>query len=109
MKEVRQGKSLVRTRITDFKSTLGFPGGSIIKNLATSAGDIGPIPGRRKSPGEGNSIPIQHSCLGNPIDRGAWCIQSMGSQRVRHDSRTTTNNYNYKQLQIYSGGNDKQN
>ena len=46
VKEVRQGKSLVRTKITDFKSTLGFPGGSVIKNLAANAGDVGPVPGR---------------------------------------------------------------
>ena len=39
-----------------------------------------------KSPGEGHGNPLQYSCLENPMDRGAWkTIQSMGSQRVRHD------------------------
>ena len=39
-----------------------------------------------RSPGGGNGNPLQYSCLGNPMDRGAWwTTQSMGSQRVRHD------------------------
>ena len=28
--------------------------------------------GSRRSPGEGNGNPLQYSCLGNPMDRGAW-------------------------------------
>ena len=51
---------------------LGFPGGSGVKNPPANAGDIGPILGSRRSPGEGNCNPLQHSCLGTPIDRGAW-------------------------------------
>ena len=30
------------------------------------------IPGSERSPGEGNGNPLQHSCLGNPMDKGAW-------------------------------------
>ena len=51
---------------------LGFPGGSVVKNPPASAGDAGLIPGSGRSPGEGNGNPLQYSCLGNPIDRGAW-------------------------------------
>ena len=36
------------------------------------ATDVGSIPGLRRSPGEGNGNPLQYSCLGNPMDRGAW-------------------------------------
>ena len=36
------------------------------------AGDQGLIPGSGRSPGEGNGNPLQHSCLENPMDRGAW-------------------------------------
>ena len=36
------------------------------------AGDVGWIPGLERSPGEGNDNPLQYSCLGNPMDRGAW-------------------------------------
>ena len=51
---------------------MGFPGGSVVKNLPASAGDKGSIPGSGKSPGEGNGNPLQYSCLGYPMDRGAW-------------------------------------
>ena len=49
-----------------------FPGGSVGKESACNAGDLGSIPGSGRSPGEGNGNPLQYSCLGNPIDRGAW-------------------------------------
>jgi len=49
-----------------------FPGGSVVKNLPASAGDMGLIPRSGRSPGEGNGKPLQYSCLGNPTDRGAW-------------------------------------
>ena len=42
-----------------------------VKNLPASAGDQGSIPGLGRSPGEGNGNPLQYSCLGNPMDRGA--------------------------------------
>ena len=54
---------------------LGFPGGSVIKNLPANAGDtrdVGSIPGVGRSPREVNGNPLQYSCLGNPLDRGAW-------------------------------------
>ena len=53
-------------------STLGFPGGTVVKNLPANAEDVCSIPGSGKFPGEGNGNPLQYSCLGNPMDRGAW-------------------------------------
>ena len=50
-----------------------------------SAEDAGSIPGSESSPGGGHGNPLQDSCLGNPLDRGAGGLQSMGLQRVRHD------------------------
>ena len=47
----------------------------MVKNLpakAEDAGDSGLIPGLGRSPGIGNGNPLQYSCLGNPMDRGAW-------------------------------------
>ena len=41
-------------------------------NAEDVAGDAGSIPGSGRSPGEGNSNPLQYSCLGNPKDRAAW-------------------------------------
>ena len=45
---------------------------SVGKSSACNAGDLGSIPGSRRSPGEGNDNPLLYSCLENPIDRGAW-------------------------------------
>ena len=44
----------------------------MVKNLPANARDVGLIPDSGRSPGGGNSNPLQYSCLGNPMDRGAW-------------------------------------
>ena len=44
----------------------------MVKNLPAIAGDAGLIPGSGRSPGGGNGNPLQYSCLGNLMDRGAW-------------------------------------
>ena len=47
----------------------------VVKNLPTSVGDareVGLIPKWGRFPGVGNGNPLQYSCLGNPVDRGAW-------------------------------------
>ena len=44
----------------------------LVKNLPGNAGDLDSIPALGGPPGEGNSCPLQYSCLGNPMDRGAW-------------------------------------
>ena len=57
-----------------FKS-LGFPDGEEVKNLPANAGhtrDVGSISGLGRSPGIGNGKPLQHCCLENSMDRGAW-------------------------------------
>ena len=48
------------------KRPMGFPAGSGVKK------DFGSILGLGRSPGEGNGNPLQPSCLGNLMDRGAW-------------------------------------
>ena len=54
---------------------MGFPGGSVVKNPPANAGDMGLIPGLGRSPGVGNGNPLQYSCQGNPMDRGAlWAV-----------------------------------
>ena len=50
----------------------GLLGGSDGKEFACNAGDLGSMPGSGRSPGEGNGNPLQYSCLGNPMDKGAW-------------------------------------
>ena len=54
-----------------YYSMIGLPGGSDCKESACNAGDPGLIPGLGRSPGEGNEYPLEYSCLGNPMDRGA--------------------------------------
>ena len=57
---------------------MGFPCGSVVKNLPANVGDADSIPGSGKSPGKGNGNPLQYSCLGNPLGRGAWCATVHG-------------------------------
>ena len=40
--------------------------------MPVNTGASGSIPGSVRCPGEGNGSPLQYSCLGNPMDRGAW-------------------------------------
>ena len=57
---------------------LGFPGGTVVKNLPANTGDtrdVGLIPGG------GHGTLLQYSCLGNPMDRGAWWAKVQGVTR----------------------------
>ena len=47
-------------------------GDSVVRNPSANAGDADSIPGSGRSPREGNSNPLQYSCLENPMVRGAW-------------------------------------
>ena len=47
-------------------------GGSVVNSLPASAGDVGSVSGLGRAPGEENGYPLQCSCLGDPMDRGAW-------------------------------------
>ena len=71
----------------------GFPGGSVQKNLPADAGDArdaGVIPGWGRSPGGGNGNPLQYSCLGSPMDRGAWwaAVHGVAKSQTRLSSHT---------------------
>ena len=48
----------------------------MVENPSANAGDIGSIPDLERAPGEGNGYLLQYSCLGNPVDRGAWRAKS---------------------------------
>ena len=50
---------------------MGFPDGSVVKNPPANAGDPGSAHWSGRSLGEGNGKPLQYSCLGNPMNRGA--------------------------------------
>ena len=55
-----------------FSIIIRYPGGSEAKSPPADAGDLDSVPGSGRSPGEGNGNPLQYSCLGNPMDKGAW-------------------------------------
>ena len=102
---------------------MGFPGGSEVKASACNAGDPGSIPGlgrslwlsskdsacspgdvgdavailgSGRSPTRGNSNPLQYSCLGNPMDRGAWRATVYGVAKSR--TRLSTHSRNMPQM-----------
>ena len=80
-----------RLLIKTLMPSWGFPGCSDGKESACNVGDLGSILFWGRSPGEGNSYPLQYSCLENSMDRGAWQpLQSMGSQRVGYHWVTFT-------------------
>ena len=72
---------------------MGFPGRAMVMNPPANAGDAGDtssIPGLGKYLRVGNGNPLQYSCLGNPMDRGAWqAVVHKGRKRVRHNLATT--------------------
>ena len=78
------GKSLNFLNISN--TCLSSPSSSVVKNPHASAGDMGLIPGSGRSPGGGNGNPLQHSCLENPMGRGAWRATVHG---VSKESDTT--------------------
>ena len=66
--------------------TPGHPGDSVVMNTTANAGDAGLILVSGRSPGEGHGHPLQYSCLGNLMDRGAWQSTVYG---VAKESDTT--------------------
>ena len=64
------------------RHTKGFRGVSVVKSPPASATDSASILGSGRSPGGGNGNPFRHSCLGNPISRGAWraTVQSVAKE-----------------------------
>ena len=65
---------------------MGFPGGSDGKEFSCNGENLGLIPGLGRSPGESHGNPLWYSCLEDPHGQEEpGGLQSMGSQRVRHD------------------------
>ena len=64
----------------DCKDT-GFPGVSGVRNPPAHEGDVGSIPGLGRYSGEENGNPLQYSCLGYPMDRGAWLATVHGASK----------------------------
>ena len=79
---VRQGSYITNVNILKTESNeafhvfpqarYDFPGGSESKASVYNTGDLGSFSRLGRFPGEGNSNPLQYSCLENPMKRGAW-------------------------------------
>jgi len=95
--------------LSQTNTSCGLPGGSVVKNLPANtghAGDMSSISGLRRSSGEGDGNPLQYSCLGNPMERGAWwaTVHRVTKSRTWLSNWTTTNNnktfHKYHHLKI---------
>ena len=72
------------------------------KESAWNVGDAGMIPGLGRSPGGWNGNPLQHFCLENSMDRGAWQATVHGVPRVGHDLATKPSLPKWKPVRIFS-------
>ena len=72
----------METQNTVFEISQGLPYISDGKESACNAEDPGSIPGSGRSLGEGNSNPVQYSCLENSMDRGAWWASPWGRKEL---------------------------
>ena len=76
----------------EFQKNIYFSFCSEVKVSACNAGDMGPIPGLGRSPGEGNGNPLQYSCPENPMDGGACCatVHRVAKSQTRLSNFTFT-------------------
>ena len=88
-----QAQIIPDSRFLCLPPVIRCPGGSDSKDSkeCLQLGDLGLIPGLGRSPEEVQGYPLQYSCLENPMEEELGRLQSMGSQRVRHDWVTNTN------------------
>ena len=82
---------------------MGLPGGAVVKNPPASTGDMGFILGLGRSPGEGSGNPLQYSCLGNLLDRGAWwtAVHEVAKESDIIYRLNSSNRYRYIDICIY--------
>jgi len=78
------------------------PGDLVVKDLPANAGDMGLILVLGRFPREGNGNPFQYSCLGNPMDRGAWW--AIIHEVVRGSDMSLQLNNNNIYMYILAGG-----
>ena len=87
-------KGLISKTYKQLIQLSGFLLGSVSKEPACNAEDLGLIPRLGRSPREGNGNPLQDSCLENLMNRGAWQTTVHGVARVGHDLATKPPPYN---------------
>ena len=75
-----------------YKVPQGFPGSSVVMNSPANArdtGDMDSTSGSERSPRIGNGNPVQYSCLGNSMDRGAWwaTVHGVTKSMTKHETQ----------------------
>jgi len=73
----------------------------VVKNSSAKQEFVGSIPGLGRSPGEGNDNPLQYSCLGNLMDRGAWLATVHGVARVGHNVATKQQQFDTQEVYLH--------
>ena len=73
----------------------------MVKNSSAKQEFVGSIPGLGRSPGEGNDNPLQYSCLGNLMDRGAWLATVHGVARVGHNVATKQQQFDTQEVYLH--------
>ena len=68
----KSSEKQVKETVSNMESELAFSLQQDDKERTCNVGDLGSIPGLRRSPGDGNGYPFQYSCLENSVDRGDW-------------------------------------
>ena len=83
--------------------SLGFPGGTVVKNLPDKARDSCSFLGLGQSPGGGNGNPLQYSYLENSMDRGAWwaTVQGVIKSRTRLSDCVSTHHTWYSCIAMF--------
>ena len=83
--EILTNHPLGKIKLPEYCSRLNCvphsPAGSDSKETGLNAGDSASNPGSGRSPGECNGNPFQYSCLGNPMDKGAWWARVHGAAK----------------------------
>ena len=73
----------------------------MVKNSPAKQEFVGSIPGLGRSPGVGNDNPLQYSCLGNLMDRGAWLATVHGVARVGHNLATKQQQFDTQEVYLH--------
>ena len=73
----------------------------MVKNSPAKQEFVGSIPGLGRSPGVGNDNPLQYSCLGNLMDRGAWLATVHGVARAGHNLATKQQQFDTQEVYLH--------
>ena len=73
----------------------------MVKNSPAKQEFVGSIPGLGRSPGVGNDNPLQYSCVGNLMDRGAWLATVHGVARVGHNLATKQQQFDTQEVYLH--------